>query len=95
MTPLEKSQHGLTFLKQAVVEYLQQYPEGLSNVEIARGLDLESDFEGGQKNYLSWSILGLLLREEAVHYKKQGNTRRYFAGPAEYLQESGQRRDSR
>lgn len=77
MTALENSHVGLDLLKQAILELLQQYPAGLTNIEIARALDLESDFEGGQKNYLSWSILGLLLSEGAVNYAMDGNHRRY------------------
>ncbi len=79
MTPREKSGAGLDLLKEALVEYLVQHPEGLTNIEITRGLGLESDFEGGQKNYLSWSVLGILLAEKLVRYEKQGNTRLYFA----------------
>ena len=77
MTPREKSQTGLGLLKQAVLDYLREFP-GSTNIEIARGLDLESEFEGGQKNYLSWSILGVLLEEKLVRYEKRGNSRRYF-----------------
>lgn len=84
MTPLEKSRIGLTLLKEAIVDYLAQHPEGLTNIEITRGLELESDFEGGQKNYLSWSILGILLAEKVVRYEKQGKTRRYFVDTAEH-----------
>jgi len=79
MTPREKSRAGLHLLKEAIIDYLAQHPEGLTNIEITRGLGLESDFEGGQKNYLSWSVLGILLAEKLVRYEKQGNTRVYFA----------------
>ncbi len=78
MTPLDKSHAGIGLLKEAVIEYLQQNP-GSTNIEIARGLDLESEFEGGQKNYLSWSVLGVLLEEKAVRYEKRANSRRYYA----------------
>jgi hypothetical protein len=77
MTAREKSHVGLDLLKQAILELLQQHPDGLTNIEIARELDLESAFEGGQKNYLSWSILGLLLAENAVIYTLDGRNRRY------------------
>ena len=85
MTPLEKSRAGLYLLKEAIVDYLVQHPEGLTNIDITRGLELESDFEGGQKNYLSWSILGILLAEKVVRYEKHGKTRHYFVVTAEKM----------
>ncbi len=39
---------------------------------------MRSDFEGDQKDYLSWSILGLLVGEAKVRYEMVGKQRRYF-----------------
>jgi uncharacterized protein len=66
VNPREKAQHGLALLKEAVIEELERNPEGLRNSEIADALDIRSDYQGGQKDYLSWSILGLLLNEETI-----------------------------
>lgn len=65
-------------LKEAVTDLLREHPHGMINAEIARKLELESDFEGAQKNYLSWSLLGLLVNEGRVRYEKQANSRLYF-----------------
>lgn len=81
LTPSEMAQAGLSQLKQAIIDYLAAHPEGCRNIEIAEALGICSDFEEGQKNYLSWSILGILLGENKIHYRAVGNRRRYFAGP--------------
>ncbi len=59
--------------------YLADHPDGCGNVEVADALGLRSDFEGEQRDYLSWSILGLLVNENRVRYAKVKNRRRYFA----------------
>ena len=59
----DKAQLGLRMLKEAVLELAQANPAGLVNSEIVRCLGLQSDYGGGSKDYLSWSILGLLMRE--------------------------------
>ena len=72
MSALGKSEHGVALLKEAVLDTIKQNPNGIGNSDIARQLKLESDFEGSQKNYLSWSIIGLLVNEGRVQYKKVG-----------------------
>ena len=52
-TATEKARVGLQLIKEAVAEYVENSPDGVTNVEVARALDLESDFEGDQQNYLS------------------------------------------
>lgn len=66
MTPREKAQHGLILMKEAIVDLLSMKPDGFRNIDIATELDIHSDYKGTQKDYLSWSILGLLLKEERV-----------------------------
>ena len=78
MTPYDQAQAGLSQLKQAILEHLAAHPEGCRNVEVAEALGIRSDFEGDQKDYLSWSILGLLVGEDKVHYEVVGKQRRYF-----------------
>lgn len=60
---VERAQLGLGFLKSAVLELVRANPEGLSNSDVASLLGLRSDYRGRQKDYLSYSVLGLLLRE--------------------------------
>lgn len=59
----EKAQVGLSLLKEAILEMAQANTEGVSNADVASLLGLRSDYGGGAKDYLSYSVLGLLLRE--------------------------------
>jgi len=52
---------------------------GLRNAEIAEILEIHSDYLGEQKDYLSWSVLGLLLNEGKV--VRKGN--KYFVAGKE------------
>ena len=66
MNPHEKAQRGLELLKEAILDILAQKSDGLRNAEIAELLGIRSDYLGEQKDYLSWSVLGLLLNEGKV-----------------------------
>jgi len=76
MDTRNKAQQGLSILKDAIVDYLAGHPEGRTNAQIYHDLDLHSDQNGKQKNYLSWSVLGLLMRDgrvervEKLYFKK-------------------------
>lgn len=59
----EKAQVGLSLLKEAVLEMAQANPNGVSNAEVASLLGLRSEYGGGAKDYLSYSVLGLLLKD--------------------------------
>jgi hypothetical protein len=74
MTPNEKAQEGLNLLKQAIIETLKLNQQGMQNIQIAESLDIRSDYLGSNKDYLSWSILGLLLNEKTIERKG----RKYF-----------------
>lgn len=71
----EKAQLALRMLKDAVLELAQANAEGVTNSVVAKSLGLQSDYGGGSKDYLSFSLLGLLMREgkilraEKAHYK--------------------------
>lgn len=54
---------ALELLKSAVLELAQANPDGITNSDTAKSLGLQCDYLGGSKDYLSWSILGLLMRE--------------------------------
>lgn len=60
---VEKAQIALELLKSAVLELAQANPDGITSSDAAKVLGLQSDYLGGSKDYLSWSILGLLMRE--------------------------------
>jgi hypothetical protein len=59
----EKAQLGLNLLKESVFDLAKANPRGIRNSDAADLLGLRSDYGGGSKDYLSFSILGMLLRE--------------------------------
>ena len=63
---VEKAQLALSMLKDAVHELARANPLGITNADAAKCLGLQSDYGGGSKDYLSYSILGLLLREGKI-----------------------------
>lgn len=62
----EKAQLGLRMLKDAVLEFAQSNSSGVTNSEVVKALGLHSDYAGGSKDYLTWSLLGLLMREGKI-----------------------------
>lgn len=66
----ERAQGGLRLIRQSVLEFIKANPKGLTNGDVAKYLGLQADYLGGSINYLSYSILGLLLRENAI--RKEG-----------------------
>ena len=78
MTPQQKAAAGVEHLKQAILDYLALHPDGVAHSQIVTDLGLESDYEGTQKNYLSWSVIGLLLAERRVRYERRGRSKFYF-----------------
>ena len=73
----ERAQLGLAFLKDAILELARANPKGISNAEAARLLGLRSDHQGHQKDYLSYSVIGILLREGRL--AKDSRARKYLA----------------
>jgi uncharacterized protein len=63
---VEKAQIALDHLKSAVFETTKANKDGVTNYEVAKSLGLQSDYGGGSKNYLSYSVLGTLMREGKV-----------------------------
>lgn len=59
----EKAQMALELLKSSVMEFAKANPQGISNADTAKYLGLQSDYGGGSKDYLSYSIIGLLMKE--------------------------------
>jgi hypothetical protein len=68
----------LALLKEAVLEEIDSSPGALAHADIVRRLELQSDFEGTGKNYLSWSVLGLLVNAGQVKYRGDRQERVYF-----------------
>jgi uncharacterized protein len=66
----EKAQLGLALLKDAVLELAKVNADGVSNSDVASLLGIRSDYGGGSKDYLSYSILGILMREGKVERSK-------------------------
>lgn len=75
---VEQAQLGLEFLKQAVSNLISANPNGITNSDVASLLGLRSDYRGRQKDYLSYSILGLLLREGRVA-RREGRPPRHVS----------------
>lgn len=63
----ERAQLGLDLLKAAVHELAKANLDGVTNSDVAKTLGLQSDYLGGSKDYLSWSVLGLLMREGRMY----------------------------
>lgn len=59
----EKAQIGLSLIKDAVLELARANQRGITNADASKALGLQSDYGGGSKDYLSYSVLGLLMRE--------------------------------
>jgi uncharacterized protein len=59
----EKSQMALELMKAAVMELAKANPTGITNSDAAKYLGLQSDYGGGSKDYLSYSVIGLLMKE--------------------------------
>ena len=76
---LERAQLGLELLKTAVMDLVRSNPRGVTNSDVASLLGLRSDYRGRQKDYLSYSVLGLLLREGRIRRDEQGRSVRHVS----------------
>lgn len=74
----EIAQEGLRLLKKAILEEIDAAEHALTHAAIVNSLGLRSDFEGKNQNYLSWSILGLLVNEGAIKYTGERLSRVYY-----------------
>lgn len=79
---IETAQQGLCLLEEAILAALAEHKDGLYNNELARLLQIESNYEGKQANYLSYSILGGLLRNGRIVKEKRGSRTFYMRTPA-------------
>lgn len=72
MTRKDKAAAGRKLIREAICDVIRDAPEGLYNNQVARALDLESDYEGRQTNYLTYSVIGGLLEEGVLTKHKRG-----------------------
>lgn len=63
---IERAQLGLNLLKQAILEFAAANEQGITNADTVLALGLQSDHRGEQRNYLTWSVLGILMREGRI-----------------------------
>lgn len=71
----ERAQLGLTLLKDSILELAKANPSGITNADTSKALGLQSDYGGGSKDYLAYSLMGLLMREgrlERINRGRQG-----------------------
>lgn len=61
-----RTQMALAILKESVLDLLSANPDGLTNSDVTNTLGLHSSYRGGSKNYLAYSILGILMEEGRV-----------------------------
>jgi len=73
----ERAQVALSMLKEAVLEMVKANGLGVTNSDVASLLGLRSDYGGGSKDYLSFSILGLLMREGKI--QRSSGSRKHIA----------------
>ncbi|HPV25250.1 MAG TPA: GIY-YIG nuclease family protein, partial [Casimicrobium sp.] len=73
----EKAQIGLALLKESILDLAKANSNGISNSDAASVLGLRSDYGGGAKDYLSYSVLGILMREGKLH--RDENSRKHVA----------------
>jgi Uncharacterized protein conserved in bacteria len=68
----EKAQMALDLLKSAVMELAKANSDGIKNSDAAKYLGLQSDYGGGSKDYLSYSVLGILMKENRIERTPKG-----------------------
>jgi hypothetical protein len=73
----ERAQLGLQLLKTAILEFARANPRGITNADTASVFGLRSDYGGGSKDYLSYSLLGLLMRDGLL--KRDSASKRHLA----------------
>jgi len=53
------------------MEFARANPFGITNSDASKYLGLQSDYGGGSKDYLAYSILGLLMKEGRMERKEK------------------------
>ncbi len=82
MTAREKAKAGLWLIKEAVLHYLAEHPEGVASAEARRELGLENP-TGERKDYLFWGLALQLKEEGRVESRTvDGQNRLFLVTPA-------------
>ncbi len=80
-TTLRIAQEGLRQIEDAILELLHRNPQGLRNVQVADMLGLSSIVRGGQRNYLTYSVLGGLLDQGKISW--DADSKLYYRSSAD------------
>lgn len=80
----ERVQMALKMIKDEVVAMAELNPHGITNAQVTNKLGLQSTHDGQHRNYLSHSILGVLMREDRIIKVGRGTDARYFS-PRNYV----------
>ncbi|MDR0770376.1 MAG: GIY-YIG nuclease family protein [Burkholderiales bacterium] len=72
----ERAQCGLNLLKDAVIELAKANSSGITNSDVSKFLGLQSDYCGGSKDYLSFSVLGVLMKERKI--KREDGSKKHL-----------------
>jgi hypothetical protein len=64
-----KAEMAMALLKEAILDHLEAHPEGIGNADLAENLNLRSDQDGEHRNFLTYSVLGILISERLVQKK--------------------------
>lgn len=75
---IETAKSAVCLLEQAILDALADNASGLYNSELARLLQIESDYKGKQTNYLTYSILGGLLKSGKIREERRGSKTYYM-----------------
>ena len=65
------AQEGLRHIESAILMLLDAHPDGLGNAQIADALGLRSSIRDGQRNYLTYSVLGGLMARGEVAQNRE------------------------
>ena len=62
----EKVQFGLDMMANGILEFIKANKSGVTNGDVTKYLGIHSEYLGGSINYLSYSILGILLKDNKI-----------------------------
>jgi hypothetical protein len=80
MTPFEKAQQGKSAITEAMLDLLRrERPNWVWHKALVQELGLESEYKGGQRNYVTASLLDELERSGKVVKGQE-----YAGGPMRY-----------
>ena len=74
---IERAQLGLQLIKDSIILLVENNSHGITNSDCSLYLGLQSENNGNQQNYLTYSILGELLKERILVSRKIGTRRIY------------------